>query len=327
MIVIISLIEVLIVLVPVLLSVAFMTLVERKVLAAMQRRVGPNVVGVYGVLQPFADALKLLTKEVVVPIHASRGLFFAAPALTLVCSLLSWAVIPFGPGVVLADLELGILYTFALSSVGVYGVLLTGWAGSNAFSFIGGLRSTSQIVSYELVFGTSVLTVALIASTFNYTQLVEGQQAIWYAVPLAPVCLLFIISSVFELNRAPADLPEAESELVAGFITELSSGVFVSTFLGEYVSIVHVSSLTALLFIGGYGIPEIFINSTSISFASIVLALKACFIAFTIVWLRATLPRVTFASLLTFNWTMLLPISVALVLFAPSILVAFEAVC
>ncbi len=322
----IGLAEVLIVIVPILLAVAFMTLIERKVLAGIQRRVGPNVVGVYGVLQPFADALKLLTKEIVIPVHANHTLFVLAPILTLIFSILGWAIVPFGPGLVIADLELGILYTLALSSIGVYGVLLTGWAANSSYAFLGGLRSTAQIISYELILGTSVLTVILLAGTFNYTSLVESQQAIWYIVPLLPVWILFSFSAVCELNRAPADLPEAESELVAGFFTEAGAGVFVSSFLGEYVNIVFISVMIAILFLGGYGMPELFYNNTFISLASIVLGLKACIGCWIIVWIRATLPRISWMILITGAWSYILPLSIGLVLLAPSILVAFDSV-
>lgn len=319
-----SLVEALVVLVPVLLAVAWTTLVERRVLAAMQRRVGPNVVGYYGLLQPFADALKLLTKEVLVPLHASRSLFFLAPALSLMVACLGWAVLPLGPGLVLADLELGVLYTLALSSVGVYGVLLTGWASNNAFGFLGGLRSTSMMISYELVLGTSVLTVILVGGSFQYSVLCEAQLAVWYGVPLLPVAILFGVSAVYELNRTPADLAEGESELVAGFFVEASASPFVSAFLAEYINIVMMSTLLAVLYLGGYAMPAI-LPIGFVSGASVVLGLKACIGVFGIVWLRATLPRQRFDTLMAGCWAWLLPLAIACLLFVPSALMAFDA--
>lgn len=289
-----SVLEVLIVVVPVLLAVAFMTLIERKVLAAMQRRVGPNTVGLYGVGQAFADALKLLTKEIVVPVHASRGLFFGAPFLTLVTSILGWGVVPVGPGLALVDMDLGVLYVLALSSVGVYGVLLTGWAANNAYAFLGGLRSTGQMISYELVLGTSLLAVILASGSLSLTVITEVQQAVWYVVPLLPVCILYMVSALLELNRAPADLPEAESELVAGFMTEAGASVFVSSFLGEYTNIVFYSTVISLLFLGGYAMPSWL--PTTLAMPAVVLGLKTCAVAFWIVWVRATLPRLTWSS-------------------------------
>lgn len=324
--VLINILEVLIVIVPVLLAVAFMTLIERKVLAAMQRRIGPNYVGIYGVLQPFADALKLLTKEIVIPQHAARSLFFIAPALSLITAILGWAVIPFGPGMVISDMDLGVLFTLALSSVGVYGVLLTGWAGNNSYSFLGGVRSTAQILSYELVLGTSILTVMVLTGSFHYSTIIENQLPVWYAIPLLPVCLLFMISAVFELNRTPGDLPEGESELVAGFFTEAGSSVFVSSFLGEYVNIVAMSSLLAILFLGGYAMPDMITNTTFLSMTSVIIGLKTCIGAFGIVWIRATLPRMTFLSLIQGCWMYLLPLAIACLLFVPSVVFAFDSI-
>ena len=208
-----NLLEVLIVLVPILLSVAFMTIIERKVLAAMQRRVGPNKVGYYGVLQPFADALKLVVKETVVPAQATKSLFFLAPVITLIFSLLGWGVIPFGAGLTLSDFSLGILYTLAISSVGVYGVLFAGWSANSKYAFLGSLRSTAQMISYELILSSAILTVILLTGSFNIISIIEHQQAIWYVVPLLPMFIIFFISALAETNRTPFDLPEAESEL------------------------------------------------------------------------------------------------------------------
>jgi NADH-ubiquinone oxidoreductase chain 1 len=319
-----ALLEVLSVVVPVLLSVAFMTIIERKVLAAMQRRVGPNAVGVYGTLQPFADALKLVIKETVVPSSSNAALFYLAPSITMVFALLGWAVIPFGTGAAVADLELGVLYSLAVSSVGVYGVLLAGWSANEAYALVGGMRSSAQMVSYELVLGSAVLAVLVMAGTLNMTGIVEAQTPVWYVIPLAPMFILFVISVLAETNRTPFDLPEAESELVAGFMTEHSAMPFVLFFLGEYCSLVLISALSASLFLGGFGFPEMIANGTLLSLSSLILALKTCLGCFGFVWFRATLPRLRFDQLMSFCWTGMLPLAIALVLVVPSVLAAFD---
>lgn len=316
--------EVLIVLVPILLAVAFMTIIERKVMGSMQRRVGPNKVGYYGVLQPFADALKLIVKETVIPAHATKSLFFLAPIITLIFSLLGWAVIPFGAGLTISDFSLGILYTLAISSIGIYGVLFAGWSANSKYAFLGSLRSTAQMISYELVLSSAILTVIILTGSFNITAIIERQEAIWFIIPLLPVFIIFFISALAETNRTPFDLPEAESELVAGFFTEHSGMIFVFFFLGEYCSIVLMSSLTAILFLGGYNIPELFVNDTFINIQSIVLGIKTCIFCFLFVWTRATFPRLRYDQLMVFCWTGMLPIIIAFVILVPSILVAFD---
>jgi len=319
-----SLLEVLVVLLPVLLSVAFMTIIERKVLAGMQRRVGPNVVGYYGTLQPFADALKLVVKEMIIPQHATKSLFFLAPVISLVFSLIGWAVIPFGSGLAITDFSLGILYTMAISSVGVYGILFAGWSANSKYAFIGSLRSTAQMVSYELILSSAILTVIVLTGSFHITTIIEDQQAVWFVVPLLPLAMIFFISALAETNRTPFDLPEAESELVAGFFTEHSAIIFVFFFLAEYASIVLMSSLTAILFFGGYVIPELFVNDTFINTQAIVLALKTCVFAFVFVWFRATLPRLRYDQLMQMCWIGFLPVVIALVILVPSIIMAFD---
>jgi NADH-ubiquinone oxidoreductase chain 1 len=319
-----NLLEVLIVLVPILLAVAFMTIIERKVLAAMQRRVGPNKVGYYGVLQPFADALKLVVKETVIPAQATKSLFFLAPVITLIFSLLGWGVIPFGAGLALSDFSLGILYTLAISSVGVYGVLFAGWSANSKYAFLGSLRSTAQMISYELILSSAILTVILLTGSFNIITIIENQESVWFVVPLLPMFIIFFISALAETNRTPFDLPEAESELVAGFFTEHSGMIFVFFFLGEYCSIVLMSTLTAILFFGGYNMPELFVNDTFINLQSIVLGLKTCMFCFLFVWFRATLPRLRYDQLMVFCWTGMLPLAIGLIVLVPSILVAFD---
>jgi len=322
--VLINLIDVLAVILPVLLAVAFMTIIERKQLAAHQRRVGPNIVGYYGVLQPFADALKLILKETVLPSQSNKVLFILAPVSTLVFSLLGWGIIPFGQGLAITDYSLGILYTLALSSLGVYGVLLAGWSANSKYAFLGSLRSTSAMISYELILSSAILIIIILTGSFNYTTVIENQQAIWFIVPLMPVFIFYFIAILAETSITPFDLQEAESELVAGFFTEHSSVPFVFFFLGEYSSIVLFSCITAIFFLGGYNMPEIFANDSFINIQSIVLGLKTCIFCFMFVWFRATLPRLRYDQLIDLCWLNLLPIAVAFIILVPSILIAFD---
>src|ERR1700723_3003695 len=276
----INLMDVLIVLLPVLLSVAFMTIIERKQLAAMQRRVGPNTVGYYGVLQPFSDALKLILKETVIPSQSNKILFYLAPVSTLIFSLLGWGIIPFGQGLTLSDFSLGVLYTLALSSLGVYGILFAGWSANSKYAFLGSLRSTAAMISYELILSSAVLIIILLTGSLNYTTIIESKQAVWFILPLLPVFIFYFISILAETSRTPFDLQEAESELVAGFFTEHSSVPFVFFFLAEYASIVLFSCITSILFLGGYHAPELFFNDSLINLQSIILGLKTCLFCF-----------------------------------------------
>nr|YP_009710661.1 NADH dehydrogenase subunit 1 [Amanita inopinata]QFZ98610.1 NADH dehydrogenase subunit 1 [Amanita inopinata] len=322
--VIINLIDVLCVILPVLLAVAFMTIIERKQLAAHQRRVGPNTVGYYGILQPFADALKLILKETVIPSQSNKILFYLAPVSTLVFSLLGWGIIPFGQGLAISDLSLGILYTLALSSLGVYGVLLAGWSANSKYAFLGSLRSTAAMISYELILSSAILIIILLTGSLNFTTIIETQQAIWFIIPLLPVFIFYFIAILAETSRTPFDLQEAESELVAGFFTEHSSVPFVFFFLGEYSSIVLFSCITAILFLGGYNMPELFVNESLINLQSIFLGIKTCIFCFFFVWFRATLPRLRYDQLIDLCWLNLLPVAVAFIILVPSILVAFD---
>nr|YP_010846149.1 NADH dehydrogenase subunit 1 [Cyathus stercoreus]WEV87336.1 NADH dehydrogenase subunit 1 [Cyathus stercoreus] len=319
-----NLIDVLCVILPVLLAVAFMTIIERKQLAAHQRRVGPNTVGYYGILQPFADALKLILKETVIPSQANKVLFYLAPVSTLVFSLLGWGVIPFGEGLAISDLSLGILYSLALSSLGVYGVLLAGWSANSKYAFLGSLRSTAAMISYELILSSAILIIILLAGSLNFSKIIESQQAIWFIFPLLPVFIFYFIAILAETSRTPFDLQEAESELVAGFFTEHSSVPFVFFFLGEYSSIVLFSSISAIFFLGGYHLPEIFVNDSIINLQAIILGVKTCLFCFLFVLFRATLPRLRYDQLIDLCWLNLLPVAVAFIILVPSLLIAFD---
>nr|YP_009912185.1 NADH dehydrogenase subunit 1 [Dictyophora indusiata]QLD96625.1 NADH dehydrogenase subunit 1 [Dictyophora indusiata] len=320
----ISLIEVLIVLLPMLLGVAFMTIIERKQLAAHQRRIGPTDVGIYGILQPFADALKLILKETVIPSQANKVLFYLSPVVTLIFSLLGWGIIPFGQGLVISDFSMGILYTLTLSSLGVYGILFSGWSANSKYAFLGSLRSSAAMISYELVLSSAILIIIILTGSFNFTKIIEHQQSVWFIIPLLPVFIFYFISILAETSRTPFDLQEAESELVAGFFTEHSSVPFVFFFLAEYSSIVLFSSITAILFLGGYNLPEIFINNSIVNLQSIVLGLKTCIFCFMFVLFRATLPRLRYDALIELCWIYLLPFAIALLIFIPSLFLAFD---
>jgi len=257
MIVLYNILDVLVVLVPVLMTVAFVTIAERKVMAAMQRRCGPNAVGIWGILQPFADALKLLVKEIIIPRQSNSLLFVIGPCITLIFALLGWAIIPFGEGLTIFDYELGVFFALAVSSIGSYGILVSGWAANSKYAFMGAIRSTAQLLSYELVFSSIVLILIIFSGSFSLTYIVECQQAVWNIFPLMPIALMFFIAILAETNRPPFDLPEAESELVAGFMTEHGASIFVFFFLGEYSSLILMSSFMSIFFLGGHHCPDI----------------------------------------------------------------------
>jgi len=267
---IISIIEVIIVLVPALLAVAYVTVAERKTMASMQRRLGPNIVGYYGLLQAFADALKLLLKEYVAPTQSNIILFFIGPVITLIFALLGYAVIPYGPGLTISDMNLGIFYMLAVSSLATYGILLAGWSANSKYAFLGSLRSTAQLISYELVLSSAILLVIMLTGSLNLTENIEVQRTVWFIFPLLIIFIIFFIGSIAETNRAPFDLAEAESELVSGFMTEHAAVVFFFFFLAEYGSIVLMCILTSILFLGGY----LLINNLDL-FNSIILDLSS----------------------------------------------------
>ena len=335
----ISIIEVILVIIPVLLTVAFVTIAERKTMASMQRRIGPNIVGYYGLLQAFADALKLLLKEYVSPTQANLVLFFLGPIITLIFSLLGYAVIPYGPGLAVTDFNLGILYMLAVSSLSTYGILLAGWSANSKYAFLGSLRSTAQLISYELILSSAIIIVILLTGSLSLTVNIESQRAIWFLVPLFPIFIIFFLGSIAETNRAPFDLAEAESELVSGFMTEHAAVIFVFFFLAEYASIILICILTSILFLGGYIMDFKFLvyilqyidfdfyqnNFLYNPFIEgilygMILGLKTCIMVFVFIWVRASFPRIRFDQLMSYCWIILLPLVIAFIILIPCII-------
>ncbi len=316
-------IKIVAIIVPVLLSVAYLTYAERKIIGAMQLRKGPNVVGPFGLLQPIADGVKLFLKETIIPTAANRGVFFLAPCLTFLLSLVAWAVIPFDDGLVLADINVGILYLLAISSLGVYGILMAGWASNSRYAFLGALRSAAQMVSYEISMGFIIVTVLLVAGSLNLTDIVMAQKKVWFVFPLLPMAVIFFISTLAETNRHPFDLPEAEAELVAGYNVEYSAMTFALFFLGEYSFMILMAAITTILFLGGWLPPwEI---APFIWFPGPVwFALKVVFVLFFFLWVRTTFPRYRYDQLMRLGWKVFLPISLAAVVVVSGFLVAFD---
>lgn len=316
-------IKILAITIPLLLGVAFLTLAERKIMAAMQRRKGPNVVGFFGFFQPIADGLKLLVKEPILPSHANLVIFLFAPVLTFLLSQVTWAVIPFDEGFVLSDLNVGILYVFAISSLGVYGIITAGWSSNSKYAFLGSLRSAAQMVSYEVSIGLILITVLLCVGSLNLSEVVMAQKRIWYCVPLFPILILFFISCLAETNRAPFDLPEAEAELVAGYNVEYSSMGFALFFLGEYANMIAMSSLCTIFFLGGWQPPIHFFIFQWIP-GIFWFGIKTVFFLFLFVWVRAAFPRYRYDQLMRLGWKVFLPMSLAWVMFVAGILVSFN---
>lgn len=304
--------------------VAFVTYAERKVLGAMQRRQGPMTVGPFGLLQPFADAFKLLSKETIVPTQANKPVFFLAPILILTLALVAWSVIPLGAQMVLADINVGVLFLFAVSSLGVYGVIMAGWASNSKYAFLGGLRSASQMVSYEVSMGLVIVTVILCTGSMNLLEIVMAERPLWVQMMLIPMLGVFLISILAETNRPPFDLPEGESELSGGFMVEYSAGTFVLFFLGEYMNMVLMSAITALLFLGGWKVP-FGIEALDFIPGTIWFILKICAVLFFFFWARATFPRYRYDQLMRLGWKVFLPFSFIWVVLMAGALIYFDA--
>jgi NADH-quinone oxidoreductase subunit H len=304
--------------------VAFVTYAERKVLGAMQRRQGPMTVGPFGLLQPFADAFKLLSKETIVPTQAHKPVFFLAPILILTLALLAWSVIPLGAQMVIADINVGVLFLFAISSLGVYGVIMAGWASNSKYALLGGLRSASQMVSYEVSMGLVIVTVILCTGSMNLSEIVMADRPFWVQMMLIPMLGVFLISILAETNRPPFDLPEGESELSGGFMVEYSAGTFVLFFLGEYMNMVLMSAMTALLFLGGWKVP-FGIEALEFIPGTIWFILKICLVLFFFFWARATFPRYRYDQLMRLGWKVFLPFSFIWVVLMAGALIYFDA--
>jgi NADH-quinone oxidoreductase subunit H len=313
--------ETLALLVPLLIGVAYATYAERKVLAAMTMRRGPNVVGPFGLLQAFADAGKMLMKETIIPTGANRALFLFAPMLTFVLAMIAWAVIPVNNGWAIANINVGILYLFAISSLGVYGIIIAGWASNSKYAFLGGLRSAAQMVSYEVSMGFVMVSVLLCVGSLNLNDIVLAQQKIWFCIPLFPMFIVFFISTLAECNRSPFDLPEGESEIVAGFFVEYSAMAFALFFLGEYANMFLMSGMTSILFLGGWLSPIPFAPFTSLG--PLWFILKICLCMFVFMWVRATFPRFRYDQLMRLGWKVFLPLSLGWLVLTAGVLVGF----
>jgi NADH-quinone oxidoreductase subunit H len=309
--------------VPLLIAIAYLTYAERKVIAAMQLRQGPMVVGPMGLLQPIADGLKLLVKETVLPSGANKVVFLLAPIVTFSLALIGWAVIPFGEGLVLADINVGILYLLAISSLGVYGIIMAGWASNSRYAFLGALRSAAQMVSYEIAIGLIIINVLITVGSLNLSDIVRAQEDLWFFIPHFPMFAIFVASILAETNRHPFDLPEAEAELVAGYNVEYSSMAFALFFLGEYGNMILMSAICAILFLGGWLPPFDIVPFTWIP-GPIWFFLKIAFVLFIFIWARATLPRYRYDQLMRLGWKVFLPASLIWIAVTSGFLVATD---
>lgn len=319
----ITVLKILSIVIPLLISVAYFTIAERKIMGAIQRRRGPNVVGFMGLLQPLADGLKLFTKETTLPTSANIGIFLFAPALAFILSLIGWSIIPFSEGIVVCDLNLGVLYLFAISSLNVYGILFAGWSSNSKYAYLGALRSAAQMVSYEISIGFTVLNVVICAGSFNLNTIVIAQKKIWFIVPLLPIFMIFYISMLAETNRHPFDLPEAEAELVSGYNVEYSAMTFALFFLGEYANMLLMSTFSTILFLGGWlPIMDNFLFNLipSTFWLSVKIIIGITFFIVT----RATLPRYRYDQLMYLGWKCFLPLTLGYFIFTVGILISFN---
>jgi NADH-quinone oxidoreductase subunit H len=319
----INIVKILFIIVPLLISVAYFTLAERKIMGSIQRRKGPNVIGWFGLLTPLADGLKLFSKETILPSNSDLIVFVIAPMTTFLLSLIGWAVIPFGEGIVGSDIQIGVLYLFGISSLGVYGIITSGWSSNSKYAFLGALRSAAQMVSYEVSIGFIIICVVLCVGSFNLTEIVVAQKNIWFCIPLFPVFIMFFISALAETNRHPFDLPEAEAELVSGYNVEYSAMGFALFFLGEYANMLLMSCLTTILFFGGW-LPLFDIFPLNIIPSFIWFSLKICFFVILFIWFRAILPRYRYDQLMTLGWKVFLPLSLSYLLLISSIFLSFN---
>lgn len=315
--------SILLVIIPLLIAVAYLTLAERKVIGAMQLRKGPNVVGPLGLLQPIADAVKLMFKETIIPTKANPVIFVFAPMITFILAIMGWAVIPFSENGAIAEINVGVLYLFAISSLGVYGIIIAGWSSNSQYAFLGAIRSAAQMVSYEVAIGFVIITVLLMVGSLNLTDIVMAQKESWFVIPLFPMFVVFFISTLAETNRHPFDLPEAEAELVAGFNVEYSSMAFALFFLGEYANMILMCGITTILFLGGWYPPaDIEIFNAIPGF--IWFMLKICVLLFFFLWIRASLPRYRYDQLMYLGWKVFLPFSLFWVVLTAGVLVYFD---
>ena len=312
--------KIMMIIIPLLVFIAYLTFFERKVIGAMQLRKGPNVVGPFGLLQPIADGIKLLTKETIFPDKSSKFLFILSPILTFALALLAWAVIPIDYKVVLSNINVGLMYIFAISSLGVYGIIVAGWSSNSRYAFLGSLRSAAQMISYEVSIGLIIISVLLSTGSLNLTKIVLSQENFWYIIPHFPMFVIFFISTLAETNRAPFDLPEAESELVAGYNVEYSSMSFGLFFLGEYGNMILMSSMSTILFLGGWLPPFDWYLFEYIP-GFIWFISKVVLLLFVFLWVRATLPRYRYDQLMTLGWKLFLPLSLLWIIITSSFLI------
>jgi len=319
----INIFKILFIIIPLLISVAYFTLAERKIMGSIQRRKGPNVIGWFGLLTPLADGLKLFSKETILPSNSDLIVFVIAPMITFLLSLIGWAVIPFGEGIVGSDIQIGVLYLFGISSLGVYGIITSGWSSNSKYAFLGALRSAAQMVSYEVSIGFIIICIVLCVGSFNLTEIVIAQKNIWFCIPLFPVFIMFFISALAETNRHPFDLPEAEAELVSGYNVEYSAMGFALFFLGEYANMLLMSCLTTILFFGGW-LPLFDIFPFNFIPSFIWFGLKICFFVVLFIWFRAILPRYRYDQLMTLGWKVFLPLSLSYLLLISSIFLSFN---